>query len=570
MQTDLFIVLFVFGVCIFYVLVLMSGRAGSGKDFYTSQSGVSPLARGMGLAADWLCAATLVSLFGLFTRNPEEAQWMLTGWLIGLLLLSVVVAPAVYDSGQLSAIDLIAQHFNSVSLRWLMAVIMLVMGVILLSLQLKGLGLILSRHLQLPLSAAIAIGVLLLFFYTILSNLKAITRVQMLKYCIIFSAVIVSSVYIASDSQFPDQWTFLQSLLTAPSFNESHSSTSLLSLSADKTPLEIIFTLIVLAAGTALLPYMLKRFQGVKLKADIRFSAIWMFLFIGVVYSSLPWMTGQANEKLSQVVHGPLQEGGAYSRMPNWLFLWEYTREISWEDKNNDGRIQWIIEPVSWSDELGPETETPDNFVYELNASMHTQTDQHSDGSNEFWISDEVRLLLLPELFEMPDWVVALVTIGITAALISTASMVLVSTVSVLVSQPAVDGFTARNESVVIKGLATLMLIVAASVSMNLSGNLIDWFSLVLQIAAASLFPAFIFAMTASQLPKVCVFAGMIIGLLATLGYAVVYETYTFSGLSPLPMTVVWMLLNAITVLMLAWFIYMRTVRVTAKSDSTC
>ncbi|TVQ70941.1 MAG: hypothetical protein EA373_05605 [Oceanospirillales bacterium] len=579
MQTDLFIVLFVVATSIFYMLVLMSGRVGSRKDFYTSQSGVSPLARGMGLAADWLCAATLIGLFGLISHNPQEAQWMLTGWIAGLLLLSIIVAPAVYDSGQLSSIDFIAQKFDSISLRWLMNFIVIAMGILLLALQMKGLGLILSRHLQLPLSAAIAIGMILLFFYTVLSNLRAITRVQMLKYCIVFCSVMVASVYIAVDAQLSSQWVFLQSIFTNRSFDQVPALTYYSNPLPNLTIIEIIFSLIVLAAGVSLLPYMLKRFQGVKLKADIRFSAIWMLVFVGVIYSSVPWMAHQAHERLYQSINGPLQEGGAYSRMPNWLFLWEYTQELSWIDKNNDGRIQWLIQQNKSTDELSqPDLEQVDNFALVQQSIEEMQLDQQEWSLNEFSINDEIRLLLLPELFAMPNWVIALVTIGVTAALLSTASMVLISTVYTFTSQPSISAITERYEALVVKGLALLMLIVAAVVAINLTGSLIEWFNRVLQLAAASLFPAFMFALMLPRLPKVAILAGMLIGLLTSLGYSVVYEMNSLSSfwpsalpsLSPLPMTVMWMTLNAISVLLLAWVINLRAASGDAKSDDTC
>lgn len=534
MQTDLFVYLLVGAVSIFYILVLMSGRAGSGHDFYTLHTGVTPIARGMGLAADWLCAATFLTFFGLLSQDPQHAQWLLVGWLSGLVVLGAWVAPGVYHSGQSCLTGLVTCCFDSASVRYLFLITLTVIGVVILALQLKGMGLVFSRHLQVSTQAGVSIALLLLLFYVVISGMRAITRVQMLKFCIILCGLIVPAIYLASEFSLPSHWVFLQSL-TPSDWQVTEYEQGLNIIPAlDVTPFEWILTVLVLLTGTSILPYMLKRFQGTKAIQDVRFSAIWMLVFVGVIYASMPWMGSVEQSRFSQVVNGSNLEGVSYSRLPTWFFAWEQTDSFFWQDENQDGRVQYS--PVQ----------------------------------NELTVAKEVKLLVLPELFEMDPWIIALLTVAIIAALLSTASIILIATVHSWVLQSSIVLTAGRFEVYVTRGLAFVLLMVAAVIAISLTGSLIEWMNRMIALAAAALFPAVALALLFRNVAPIAVAMGIIVGLVCSVSYSLAYDLQWLPHLlphgwpfySPVAVAAVAMCLNWVTVLSLTWVLQARSVDV--------
>ena len=565
MRTDIYIAFIITVTVIFYLLVLMSGRTGSTRDFYISKQGVQPIARGLGLAADWFCAATLLGFFGLISLDYPTAQWLLVGWLIGLIMLGLLIVPAIFDSGRGCLVGWVTFLFPSKALSYLMIMTLIMISLVLLMLQLKGLGLIFSRHLQVSWVAGIIIASLLLFFYTALSAIKAITRVQMLKYCLLFCALSVSWVYLTSTEQESSQWSFIHALLFQPELTSPSELSGLprsLQTSSYLSGVELLLTVCVLALGVAVLPYMIKRFQGVSLSSDIKSTAIWMLLFIGVIYTMIPWMATKTDTRLYQVINGPLEQGGAYSRMPNWFFLWEYTGELSWTDYNEDGRVQWRKEsPVLERDFVMPDDRMPDNFIALDNRTTPFDRVSGTQNANELKLSEEIKLLLMPELFDMPNWIIAVVIVGVTAAMLATASIVLVSTVNTLVLQSAHLVRVSQHEGVFSQLVAVVLLVIATLMATTLSGGFIEWFNRALSISAVALFPLYVFARLVKKPPSGAIFVGMLVGLVLHLGYILSFDLAIIDqyGLGkyalflPIPMTFVWLLVNITTVVLLAW-----------------
>lgn len=564
MHTDLFTYLFLGAVSIFYVLVLMSGRAGSGHDFYTLHAGVTPVARGMGLAADWLCAATFLSFFGVVSQHPEYAHWLLVGWLSGLILLGAWIAPGVYRSGQSCLTGLVAHYYQSNTVRYLFLATLTAMSVILLALQLKGLGLIFSRHLQMSKQAGILIALLLLLFYVVISGMRALTRVQMLKFCLILCAIMMPAMFLASEMELSGHWFFLQSQTHFASQSFEYEFVYGESLSHQITPIEWMLIVLSLLAGTSILPYMLKRFQGAKTTQEIRHSAIWMLVFTGLIYASMPWIGTVSQSRFVEIVEGPIQEGVPYSRMPSWFFAWEQTGELVWQDINQDGRVQSskITEVLHPEDYNSIDDVVPDNF---FNVS---QVDPLSgflvpQPAFELTVANEIKLLLLPEMFEMDPWIIALLTVGISAALLSTSSIVLISMVHSLVLQSNLMSLSGRLERHLIRGLALLLLSIAAVVAMTLSGSLVEWINRVIALAAAALFPAVVFALFSQKVLPAAVATGMLVGLVSSVGYTLMYDLQmlahilpgAWSFYPPVAVAALAMCLNFITVLSLTWML---------------
>lgn len=551
MQIDLLVALFIAVTIIFYLLVLLSGRVGSGRDFYVNQGGISPLARGMGLAADWFCAATFLSLFGFMISSAQDAYWMMSGWLLGLIVLSIYVAPSVHRSRQTCLVGFLSEIFPSKGLCYSLLLVISLLSVVLLSLQIKGVGLIFSRYLQVPVYTGMAIAVLLLFFYTALSSLKAITRVQMLQLCIIFCSLAISTLYIYQTQHPEADRLFIQGLLAELLSNREEVEAVV--FYTGQQMLEKIFMLLVLAAGVSTLPYLLKRFLGAKMVTDIKYTAIWMLLAIGVIYGLSSWIADKTEMQIEQTLVDTLQDGDAYSRMPNWFFLWEYTDKVTLIEQ----RISHETSDM-FSDDL---------FNDELNGDVASLLDEMSVGEHrieasvsEFSIADDIKLLVMPELYDMPDWVVAFITVGVIAALLSTASMLLIATIHSLVLQSGLQAAIA-HEKVVSSILALLMLASSMLIASILTDSLIHWFNRVVLVCAATLFPAFVLALLAKQLPAVAVTVGLWVGFISSSGYVYLYDygsvqkvwPGTLPYLQPVSMALFWMLLNVITVLLIAW-----------------
>lgn len=564
MQTDLFIYLFIGAVCLFYLVVLISGRSGTVSDFYTLSNGITPLARGMASAADWLCAATFLGFFGLVATHPEQAHWVLIGWLLGLILLTRWIAPAVYSSGKACLTGWMSHYYQSSLLRYSFLMTLSVMSVVLLALQLKALGFIFSRHIQLSGYAGISIAWLLLAFYVVLSGMKAITRVQMLQYCIVLCGLMIPAIYMASEFDLTNRWMFLQGPTSDPVKLTNFVARDVHSGSALST-IEMSLMLMVLLAGTALLPHLLKRYQGVKTARDIHFSGIWMLLFVGVIYATMPWIAAKSEGRFYEVMNGPMNEGVSYNRMPGWFYAWEQTGNISWLDNNDDGRIQLqganpLLSPgEGLSGDAIPDNFLPytSRFVDEVNSVSPAKPTR----VNELTIAEEAKLLVLPEMFQMNSWVISLLTVGISAALLSSASILLISGVNSIVLQSPIKQLSVRAQSHTTRWLALLLLISAAVIAFIFSGSLVAWLNGTIAVAAATMFPAVLLALLERKNPPLAVFAGMLGGLVMSVSYALAFEHGALLSVwpdgwpvyTPVAMAAVAMLFNFILVILVTW-----------------
>lgn len=534
MQTDLFVYFFIGATIIFYLLVLMAGRTGSLRDFYTLNTGTTPLARGMASAADWLCAATFVGLFGVFSVNPLYGQWLLLGWLCGLVWLGIWLAPAVFRSGQSCLAGFLGQGYASGWLRYQVQLILLLLGIVLLALQLKGMGIMFSRHLQFSAQAGILVASLLLLFYIVPGTMKAITHVQMLQYCVCFCAFLVTAIYMASELGLPAQWVLFDPApelqLRLDLLQQQLGLNSLVSLSGAESWL----MLVVLVTGTALLPHVLIRFQSVKQERDIHFSAAWMLVFIAVIYASMPWLASMGQLGLIEAVNGPLNEGTAYSRMPYWFYAWEQTGQLAWYDHTYDGHVQYAAGAV-FEGAQPLFAEQPGTFGERLLSNPGSPAyDPGQRFPGELYIAEDIRLYMLPEMISLPGWVVGLLNMGVFAALLSSASVILVSAAQTTVLQ-----FT-RNRTLstqlelhLVRFVALSVLLLASILAVLLTGGIIEWMNRAIALAAASLFPAVFLRLCRPGVPAWIISAGMLCGLLLSLGYMVAYDTERLSAVWP-------------------------------------
>lgn len=569
MRADLFVFLLVGATVTFYLLVMVSGRSGSRQDFYTLSGRSTPLASGIASAADWLCAATLLGFFGLLTVNPQAAQLMLAGWLAGLVLMGLWVAPAQFHSGHLSLSGYLGAGYSSRLVGYLALLIVILICTVLLALQLRGMSLLFSRHLQLSLQAGVIISMLLLLFYVVLGAMKAMTQVQMLQYFIVFSALMVSAIYLAGALDERFGVLFSSSFIVSSGFEFQQSLNSLqqtLGFSAQifqRDTIDILLMLITLMAGVAVLPHLLMRYQSVRKTSDIGYSAVWMLIFLGVIYASMPLVAGMGELRLIQSVNGEQNEGKAYSRMPDWFYSWEQSDQLGWYDHTQDGKVQYAAgEPFDgplplFSDQAGLSGE---RLILNPASGVYQPLQQRFPA--ELYVAEEVRLFLIPEVSAMPVWVVGMLSVGVVAAILSSASVLIVSTAHSAAVQLFSKRLTQRGELKLARLVAVLMLLMAGLFALFMPGSLVELLNRVIALAAAALFPATMLLIFRPGLHAYAVLAGMLSGFTSIVAYTLWFDInlpqagldLSASWLSPVAFGAWAMLLNFAVTLLLAGF----------------
>ncbi|KGK41681.1 hypothetical protein LH51_12820 [Nitrincola sp. A-D6] len=369
----------------------------------------------MASAADWLCAATFLGFFGLLSVNPQDGQIILTGWLVGLVVMGLWIAPAQFHSGRLCLSGYLGAGYSSRLLGLLVLFIVVVVCTLLLALQLRGMSLIFSRHLQLSIQAGVMIGMLLLFFYVVLGSMQAMTQVQMLQYCILFCALMILAIYLVGEFDQRFGVIFSSSFYSGSNFEFQQSLNSLkqqlgFTLQASQRSMaDLLLLLVSLIAGVAVLPHLLLRYQSVKKTTDIGHSAVWMLVFLGLIYSSMPLMAEMGELRLIQTVNGEQNEGTAYSRMPDWFYSWEQSKRLAWYDHTQDGKVQYAAgQPFvglipEYSDKVGLSGE---RLLLNPAAGVYEPLQQRFP--SELYVAEELRLFLIPEVSSMPCGLLAL------------------------------------------------------------------------------------------------------------------------------------------------------------------
>ncbi|WP_417583442.1 sodium:solute symporter family transporter [Nitrincola sp.] len=570
MRTDLFIFLLVGATATFYLLVMVSSRSGSGRDFYTLSGSSTPLASGMASAADWLCAATFLGLFGLFSVNPLDSQLILTGWLAGLVLMGLWVAPAQFHSGKLCLSGYLGAGYNSRLVGYLALIIVVLISTLLLALQLRGMSLIFSRHLQLSVQAGVIISMFLLLFYVVLGSMKAMTQVQMLQYCILFCALMIPSVYLAG--KFDERFgvLFSRSFFSGSGFEFQLSLDSLrqqlgfTSNLPSRDTVDVVFLLLSLMAGVAVLPHLLLRYQSVKKTADISQSTVWMLVFLGLIYSSMPLIASMGELRLIQSVNGEFNEGTAYSRMPDWFYAWEQNKQLAWYDHTQDGKVQYAAgSPFEGSMPLYNDKTGLSGEPLILNPAAGIYEPLQQRFPSELYVAEELRLFLIPEVSAMPVWVVGILSVGIVAAILSSASVLMISAAHSAAVQLLSKRLTQRAELKLARLVAVCMLLMAGLLALILPGTLIELMNRIIALAAATLFAPTLLLIFRPGLHPYAVFTGILAGFTSYLAYTLVFDlslmqmgqTSLSTILSPEAFGACAMLLNlGVTLLMTVFF----------------
>lgn len=519
-----------------YIGIALWARAGSTKEFYVAGGGVPPLANGMATAADWMSAASFISMAGLISFMGYDGGVYLMGWTGGYVLLALLLAPYLRKFGKFTVPDFIGDRYYSNTARLVAVIAALVVSFTYVAGQMRGVGVVFSRFLEVDINTGVFIGMALVFFYAVLGGMKGITYTQVAQYCVLMFAFMVPAFFISmqiTGSPIP-QFGFGSTILNSDIYLLDKIDQLSLDLgfseytTGSKSMIDVFCITAALMLGTAGLPHVIVRFFTVPKVKDARTSAGYALAFIAVFYTTAPAVSAFARYNLINTV-----QNKAYSAMPEWFHQWETTGLIGFEDKNGDEKIQY-------------------------NANSET---------NELTIDKDIIVLANPEIANLPNWVIALVAAGGLAAALSTAAgLLLVISAAVshdLLKKQLMPDITEKGELRAARLSAAGAIIVAGYFGIHPPGFVAAVVALAFGLAAASFFPAIILGIFYKRMNKEGAVAGMIAGLLIMIFYMLKFKFNSFGetssedwwfGISPEGFGTIAMLVNIVTSLTISYF----------------
>lgn len=485
-----------------YIGIAIWSRAGSTKEFYVAGGGVSPLANGLATAADWMSAASVISMAGLISFNGYDGSVYLMGWTGGYVLLALLLAPYLRKFGKFTVPDFIGDRYYSNVARTVAVFCALLVSFTYVAGQMRGVGLVFSRFLEVDINTGVIIGMIIVLFYAVLGGMKGITYTQVAQYCVLIFAFMVPAIFISiqiTGNPIP-QLGFggqdANGIYLLDKLDGLHRDLGFAEYtSGSKSKLDVFFITAALMVGTAGLPHVIVRFFTVKKVSDARKSAGWALLFIMILYTTAPAIAVFARTNMIETVNN--QE---YKNMPDWFTTWEETGLLSFNDKNNDGKIQYLADT----------------------------------SKNELIIDKDIMVLANPEIAGLPNWVIALVAAGALAAALSTAAgLLLVISASVshdLIKKMIKPDISEKSELVAARLSAVVAVCVAGYFGINPPDFVAATVALAFGLAAASFFPAIILGIFTKKMNKEGAISGMIIGILMMLFYMLKFKFNWFGG----------------------------------------
>jgi len=508
-----------------YIGIAIWSRAGSTKDFYVAGGGVSPLANGMATAADWMSAASFISMAGIISFAGYDGAVYLMGWTGGYVLLALLLAPYFRKFGKSTVPDSIGDRYYSKTSRIVAVFCALLVSFTYVAGQMRGVGIVFSRFLEVDINTGVIIGMLIVLFYAVLGGMKGITYTQVAQYCILIFAFMVPAIFISiqmTGNPIP-QLGFGSQLVDG---SETYLLDKLDGLSTElgfaeytegsKSMMDVFAITLALMVGTAGLPHVIVRFFTVKRVRDARKSAGIALLLIVILYTTAPAVAAFARTNLIETVSEQ-----PYATVPEWFKKWETTQLIVFTDKNNDGLIQYVA---------------GDAFLKGENGKFDFNQPNLST-ANELYVDRDIMVLANPEIAKLPNWVIALVAAGGLAAALSTAAgllLVISSSVSHdLIKKIIKPSITERGELVAARLSAVGAVCVAGYFGIHPPGFVAAVVALAFGLAAASFFPAIILGIFYKRMNKQGAIAGMIVGITSMLLYMMKYKLGWFDEVLP-------------------------------------
>ena len=510
-----------------YIGIAIWARAGSTKEFYVAGGGVPTIANGMATAADWMSAASFLSMAGLISFMGRDGSVYLMGWTGGYVLLALLLAPYLRRFGKFTVPDFIGDRYYSRTARIVAVFCAIFVSFTYVAGQMRGVGIVFSRFLDVGINAGVLIGMVIVLFYAVLGGMKGITYTQVAQYCVLIFAFMVPAIFISimlTNHPIPqtglgatteggvyllDKLDGLSKELGFAAYTEGQKSTQ-----------DVFAIAMALMVGTAGLPHVIVRFYTVKKVSAARKSAFWALLFIAILYTSAPAVSAFARTNLLETIPGK-----AYSEVPGWFKKWESAHLIGWLDKNGDGRIQYDGSGAPFAKEEGAPKLMP-IFGKDDERGSEGQLmikNAPTPSTNELYIDNDIIVLANPEIGGLPNWVIGLVAAGGLAAALSTAAgLLLVISTSVahdLFKKTLKPNITEKQELMLARVSAALAVVVAGYFGINPPGFVAQVVAFAFGLAASSFFPAIILGIFWKRATREGAIAGIAAGLLFTTAY---------------------------------------------------
>ncbi|GAK93673.1 acetate permease ActP [Nonlabens ulvanivorans] len=520
-----------------YIGIAIWSRAGSTKEFYVAGGGVSPLANGMATAADWMSAASFISMAGIIAFAGYDGSVYLMGWTGGYVLLALLLAPYLRKFGKFTVPDFIGDRYYSKTARLVAVFCALLVSFTYVAGQMRGVGLVFSRFLEVEINTGVIIGMIIVLFYAVLGGMKGITYTQVAQYCVLIFAFTVPAIFISiqmTGNPIPQlgmgstladgSGTYLLDKLDGLSTELGFAAYT----DGSKSMIDVLAITLALMVGTAGLPHVIVRFFTVKRVKDARKSAGWALLLIAILYTMAPAVAVFAKTNMIDSVVGK-----SYAEQPDWLKNYEDLGLIAWTDKNGDGIVQYS--PGNAFE--GNKSKPMFNEKVRTALGNRATTNASVTSANELYVDRDIMVLANPEIANLPGWVIALVAAGALAAALSTAAgllLVISSSVSHdLIKKVVNPNISEKGELVAARLSAVGAVCVAGYFGINPPGFVAAVVALAFGLAAASFFPAIILGIFYKRMNKEGAIAGMVIGILTMLIYMMKYKLGWFDEVLP-------------------------------------
>ena len=538
MSVQIMTYLFVGITFLLYITIAIKSRASSTSDFYIAGAHVPPLTNGLATAADWMSAASFISMAGIISFMGRDGSVYLMGWTGGYVLLAMLIAPYLRDFGKFTVPDFIGERYYSQSARLVALLCAIFISFTYVAGQMRGVGVVFSRFLEVDINLGVLIGMTIVFFYAVLGGMKGITYTQVAQYCVLIFAFMVPAIFISllmTGNVIPhlgfgaelnpeygggyllDRLDGLNQELGFAAYTESI-----------RSKLDIFFITAALMFGTAGLPHVIIRFFTVPNVRAARKSAFYALFFIAILYTTAPTIAAFARTNLINTVSNV-----EYSAMPEWFKTWEATNLISFEDKNNDGLIQYLADPED----------------------------------NELTVDRDIIVLANPEIAQLPNWVIALVAAGGLAAALSTAAgllLVISSAISHdLLKSNLMPDISEKKELLSARIAIFFAVCIAGYFGINPPGFVAEVVAFAFGLASASFFPAIVLGIFYKRMNKEGAVSGMLVGIIFTASY-IIYYTFLnpaadnaegwWLGISPEGVGTLGTILNFITAMVVCHF----------------
>lgn len=505
-----------------YFGIAIWARAGSTKEFYVAGGGVHPVVNGMATAADWMSAASFISMAGMLAMGGYAASAYLMGWTGGFVLLALLLAPYLRKFGKFTVPDFIGDRFYSKTAR-LVAVVCLILACTTYVIgQMTGAGVAFSRFLEVDSNTGLIIAAIVVLFYAVLGGMKGITYTQVAQYCVLMVAYIIPAIFISlnlTGNPIPQLGMFGNDVSTGMPILQKLdmlvADLGFAQYTADvPNKLNMFLLTMSLMIGTAGLPHVIIRFFTVPKVSDARISAGWTLIFIALLYTTAPAVGSMARLNIINTIYpqGLNQPALAYEARPEWMKNWETTGLLKYEDKNNDGLIQYY-------------NDKNEEYATTVTAEKGWQ-------GNELTANNDILVLANPEIANLPSWVIGLIAAGGLAAALSTAAGLLLAISSAishdLIKKTIKPDINDKGELMAARISMTIAIVVATYLGMNPPGFTAQVVAVAFGIAASSLFPALMMGIFSKRINSTGATAGMIAGLSATCIYVFLYMGWFF------------------------------------------